>query len=58
MSNTDPKAAIENLQVEPLSDEDLDSVAGGTEGSCSCCGPNSGCTTITKGGSDVSEVAT
>jgi hypothetical protein len=48
MSNMDPKAAIENLQVEPLSDEDLDSVAGGTEGSCSCCGPNSGCTNITK----------
>lgn len=37
---------IEELSIDPLSDEDLDSVAGGAEESCSCCGPNSGCTSV------------
>ncbi len=38
-------ADIDDLKVEPLSDEDLESVAGGAaEGSCSCCETNSGCT--------------
>jgi hypothetical protein len=42
---TDKPAEIDELSIEPLSDEDLESVAGGAaEGSCSCCGSNSGCT--------------
>jgi hypothetical protein len=41
----DKAVEIDNLNIEPLSDEDLDSVAGGTDdGSCSCCGKNSACT--------------
>jgi hypothetical protein len=41
----DQSAEIDNLNIEPLSDEDLDSVAGGaTAGSCSCCETASGCT--------------
>jgi hypothetical protein len=45
MSETKDKSAdIDNLSIEPLSDEDLESVAGGVEGSCSCCGSASGCT--------------
>lgn len=41
----DQSAEIENLNIEPLSDEDLESVAGGeVMDSCSCCGENSGCT--------------
>jgi hypothetical protein len=43
--NTNKSAEIDNLNIEPLSDEDLESVAGGlVEGSCSCCTSNSGCT--------------
>jgi hypothetical protein len=45
---TGSKNEIEELNIEPLSDEDLDSVAGGAEESCSCCGPNSGCTSVGK----------
>jgi hypothetical protein len=42
---TGKSAEIDNLNIEPLSDEDLESVAGGAaEGSCSCCGSSSGCT--------------
>jgi hypothetical protein len=41
----DQSAEIENLEIEPLSDQDLESVAGGAvEGSCSCCETQSGCT--------------
>jgi hypothetical protein len=41
----DKSADIDNLSIEPLSDEDLESIAGGMpEGSCSCCGSASGCT--------------
>jgi hypothetical protein len=37
------KAEIEKLEITPLSDEDLDSVAGGAaDDSCSC--PGIGCT--------------
>jgi hypothetical protein len=35
---------IEDLDVEPLSDSDLESVAGGAADSCSCCTTQSGCT--------------
>lgn len=44
----DVKNEIEELEIDALSDEDLDSVAGGAEESCSCCGPNSGCTSVGK----------
>jgi hypothetical protein len=37
-------AEIDNLNIEPLSDEDLDSVAGGATDSCSCCDESSYCT--------------
>lgn len=40
----DQSTEIDNLNIEPLSDEDLDSVAGGMMDSCSCCTTNSGCT--------------
>jgi hypothetical protein len=42
-------AEIDNLNIEPLSDEDLESVAGGLEGSCSCCETSSGCTSALPG---------
>lgn len=35
-------AEVENLEIEPLSDDDLESVAGGA--SCSCCPSQSYCT--------------
>ena len=36
---------IDDLEVDALSDEDLESVAGGlAAGSCSCCQSDSGCT--------------
>ncbi len=37
---------IENLEVEPLSDDDLESVAGGAAdtSTCSCCPKKSYCT--------------
>jgi|GEM_PF-5895919 len=40
---------ISNIEIEPLSDEDLDSVAGGVAAdSYCCCTTNNGtCTTIT-----------
>jgi hypothetical protein len=45
MDEKNKTAEIDNLNIEPLSDEDLDSVAGGaTAGSCSCCETQSGCT--------------
>jgi hypothetical protein len=42
----DKSAEIDNLRIEPLSDEDLESVAGGMAAgdSCSCCEQTSGCT--------------
>ena len=49
---------IEELSIDPLSDEDLDSVAGGAEESCSCCGPNSGCTSINQSSCCKEEEAT
>jgi len=45
MDEKNKTAEIDNLNIEPLSDEDLDSVAGGaTAGSCPCCETQSGCT--------------
>jgi hypothetical protein len=45
MDEKNKTAEIDNLNIEPLSDEDLDSVAGGAASdSCSCCETNSGCT--------------
>lgn len=39
---------LQGMEISPLSDDDLDSVAGGVraiaEGSCSCCETVSGCT--------------
>lgn len=40
--NKEKLAELEDVEVEPLSDEDLDSVAGGED--CSCCWLLSGCT--------------
>lgn len=38
---------IDDLKIESLSDDDLESVAGGlAEGSCSCCEETSGCTSL------------
>lgn len=49
----DKSAEIEDLNIEPLSDQDLESVAGGeVMDSCSCCPSASGCTTINKPGFD------
>jgi len=44
-------AEIESLEVDPLSDEDLESVAGGAE-TCSACGSNSQCSNPPKPGFD------
>jgi hypothetical protein len=43
---SDKNHEIEDLNVEPLSDSDLESVAGGARASdsCSCCETQSGCT--------------
>jgi hypothetical protein len=38
---------LQGMEISPLSDSDLDSVAGGAraiDGSCSCCETVSGCT--------------
>ncbi|HEY0512653.1 MAG TPA: hypothetical protein VGH73_12160 [Thermoanaerobaculia bacterium] len=44
----DELAEVNNLEIEPLSDEDLDSVAGGLadalEADCTNCGTNEICT--------------
>jgi len=41
-------AEIEELDIHPLSDEDLESVAGGAaQASCSCCDTTSHCTGVT-----------
>jgi hypothetical protein len=46
----DELAEVNNLEIEPLSDEDLDSVAGGNradaalDGDCTNCGTNEVCT--------------
>ena len=53
MAENDELAAIDNVEIEPLTDEDLDSVAGGTAGSNTCTCSN--CPTFTcpgGGGSD------
>ena len=46
---------IENLEIEPLSDDDLESVAGGASDTsdCSCCEKKSWCTS---GPSEIEEV--
>jgi hypothetical protein len=45
MAERDDLASIENLEVEPLTDEDLDSVAGGEVASNTCTCSN--CATFT-----------
>jgi hypothetical protein len=40
-NDTDRLADIDDVQVAPLSEEDIESVAGGTgAGSCTCCCPS------------------
>lgn len=51
----DELAEVNNLEIEPLSDEDLDSVAGGAvagaglDGDCTNCGTNEICTSLPDG---------
>ncbi|HEY0511672.1 MAG TPA: hypothetical protein VGH73_07200 [Thermoanaerobaculia bacterium] len=47
-NKADDLVEVNNLEIEPLSDEDLDSVAGGAaaalEGDCTSCDSNTICT--------------
>jgi hypothetical protein len=53
MNEKETPKEISDLEIEPLTDDDLDSVAGGTDtDSCSCCEAESYCT-----GGDASRIA-
>lgn len=43
MAEKDDLANVDNVEIEPLTDEDLDSVAGGDSNTCGC----SNCPTFT-----------
>lgn len=49
-------AEIEDVDIAPLSDEDLEAVAGGVEDGCSCPNTTGCCTSCTHTGIDPSEV--
>ncbi|HEY6323912.1 MAG TPA: hypothetical protein VJA16_20400 [Thermoanaerobaculia bacterium] len=49
MSEQDKKSAdIEQTEVEPLTDEDLESVPGGVRSDCSCTETGGNCTSATQ----------
>ena len=46
MSEQEKLADFDNLEVEPLSDQDLESVAGGSVADCSCTNTTSACSAV------------